>query len=128
MQPAAAVKGSLFASAMAAIAASLCCVGPLVLVMLGAGGAWVSNLRVLEPWRPLFIGLTVVFIVGLRTLIVSGWRRALTIVSVPVVAHALGYVPPLMAIMPCGAKKFCPAFAVNKSAGTPERLPFTLMR
>ena len=63
MQPAAAVKGSLFASAMAAIAASLCCVGPLVLVMLGAGGAWVSNLRVLEPWRPLFIGLTVVFLV-----------------------------------------------------------------
>ena len=63
MQSTTAVKGSLVGSAVAAIAASLCCVGPLVLVMLGVGGAWVSNLRVLEPWRPLFIGLTVVLLV-----------------------------------------------------------------
>lgn len=63
MPSATSVKGSLFASAAAAIAASLCCVGPLVLVMLGIGGAWVSNLRVLEPWRPLFIVLTAVFLV-----------------------------------------------------------------
>lgn len=63
MQSATSGKGSLFAGAIAAIAASLCCVGPLVLVMLGIGGAWVSHLRVLEPWRPLFIGLTVVFLV-----------------------------------------------------------------
>ncbi len=63
MQSTSSGQGSLFASAVAAIAASLCCVGPLVLVMLGIGGAWVSNLRVLEPWRPLFIGLTMVFLV-----------------------------------------------------------------
>ncbi len=63
MQSDAAAKGSLLAGTLAAIAASLCCVGPLVLVMLGVGGAWVSNLRVFEPWRPLFIGITVVFLV-----------------------------------------------------------------
>jgi len=75
MQSTTAVKGSLLASAVAAIAASLCCVGPLVLVMLGVGGAWVSNLRVFEPWRPLFIGLTVVFLVlALRKI----WRPAST--------------------------------------------------
>ena len=63
MRPATSVKSSLFASALAAIAASLCCIGPLVLVMLGIGGAWVSNLRVLEPWRPLFIGFTALFLI-----------------------------------------------------------------
>ncbi len=43
---------------LSALAASICCVGPLVLVALGAGGAWASRLAVLEPYRPLFIGVT----------------------------------------------------------------------
>ena len=73
MQSTTAVKSSLVAGALAAIAASLCCVGPLVLVMLGVGGAWVSNLRVFEPWRPLFIVVTLVFmILALRKI----WRPA----------------------------------------------------
>ena len=44
--------------AFAAIGASLCCVGPLVLVTLGIGGAWISSLSKLEPLRPLFIVAT----------------------------------------------------------------------
>jgi mercuric ion transport protein len=44
----------------AAILASTCCLGPLVLVMLGFSGAWISNLTVLEPYRPLFIGAALV--------------------------------------------------------------------
>lgn len=40
---------------ISAILASLCCVGPFVLVMLGASGAWIGNLRVFEPYRPIFI-------------------------------------------------------------------------
>ena len=44
---------------LAGVAASLCCVGPLALVMLGAGGAWASNLTLLEPLRPVFIGAAV---------------------------------------------------------------------
>jgi len=52
------LKGSLIASALAAIGASVCCVGPLVLLALGVGGAWVSNLTALEPARPLFIAAT----------------------------------------------------------------------
>ncbi|ODU30197.1 MAG: mercuric transport protein [Thiobacillus sp. SCN 62-729] len=47
----------LIGGVIAAIGASLCCIGPLVLVMLGIGGAWVSNLAVLEPFRPYFLGL-----------------------------------------------------------------------
>jgi len=47
---------ALFAGGVAAILASTCCLGPLVLVLLGFSGAWISNLTVLEPYRPLFIG------------------------------------------------------------------------
>jgi len=42
---------------LAGIAGSVCCVGPLVLVSLGVGGAWVSNLTAMQAWSPLFIGL-----------------------------------------------------------------------
>lgn len=51
----------LIGGVAAAIAASLCCLGPLVLVMLGIGGAWVASLGVLEPYRPLFLAIGVVF-------------------------------------------------------------------
>ncbi|MFV2325740.1 mercuric transporter MerT family protein, partial [Escherichia coli] len=48
-------RGALFAGGLAAILASTCCLGPLVLVALGFSGAWIGNLTVLEPYRPLFI-------------------------------------------------------------------------
>lgn len=46
----------------AALAASACCVGPLVLLMLGLGGAWVANLAALEPYRPAFLATGAVFL------------------------------------------------------------------
>ena len=55
-------KGSLVAGILAAIGASVCCVGPLLLLALGIGGAWISNLTALEPYRPIFIGLTLLFL------------------------------------------------------------------
>jgi mercuric ion transport protein len=55
-------KGSLVAGILAAIGASLCCVGPLVLLALGIGGAWIGNLTAFEPYRPLLIGLTLIFL------------------------------------------------------------------
>lgn len=61
-------KHTLIASALAAIGASACCVGPLVLLSLGIGGAWVSTLTRLEPLRPLFVALTVV-------LLALAWRK-----------------------------------------------------
>jgi len=51
--------GGLFAG----IAASLCCVGPLVLLSLGVSGAWISNLTALEPYRPLFIAIALIALV-----------------------------------------------------------------
>ncbi len=50
-------RGALFAGALAAILASTCCLGPLLLVALGFSGAWIGNLTVLEPYRPIFIGV-----------------------------------------------------------------------
>ena len=55
-------KSSLIAGALAAIGASVCCVGPLILLGLGIGGAWIVNLTTLEPYRPLFVGLTLLFL------------------------------------------------------------------
>src|ERR1700680_3562056 len=55
-------KGSLAAGLVAAIGASFCCVGPLLLLSLGIGGAWIGNLTALEPYRPVFIVLVLVFL------------------------------------------------------------------
>lgn len=49
--------GLLAAGGLAAILASTCCLGPLILVSIGLGGAWVSNLQALEPFRPIFLGV-----------------------------------------------------------------------
>jgi len=54
-------KVTLIGGAMAAFAASVCCLGPLVLVTLGMGGAWISNLTALEPYRPVFVGVSLAF-------------------------------------------------------------------
>lgn len=49
--------GALVTGGLAGLLASACCVGPLALVSLGLGGAWVSMLTVLEPYRWLFAGV-----------------------------------------------------------------------
>ena len=53
-------SGALLAGMAAAIGASACCAGPLVLVLLGVSGAWGSRLVALEPWQPLFIGAALI--------------------------------------------------------------------
>lgn len=52
--------GTLVTGGVAAILASACCIGPLLLVSVGLGGAWVSNLQVLEPFKPVFIGMALI--------------------------------------------------------------------
>jgi mercuric ion transport protein len=55
-------NGSMIAAVIAAIGASLCCVGPLVLLALGIGGTWISYLTALEPYRPVFVGAALIFL------------------------------------------------------------------
>ncbi len=61
-------SGALFVGGLAAIVASTCCLGPLVLVALGLSGAWIGNLTLLEPYRPFFIAgaLVALFFAGRR--------------------------------------------------------------
>ena len=53
-------RAALVAGGLAAILASTCCLGPLLLVGIGFSGAWIGNLTVLEPYRPIFIGVALV--------------------------------------------------------------------
>ncbi len=48
--------------ALAALAASSCCVVPFVLFTLGAGGAWIGNLAALAPYQPYFFAIALVFL------------------------------------------------------------------
>ncbi|MBB3140306.1 mercuric ion transporter MerT [Halomonas organivorans] len=61
-------RGPLAAGGLAALLASACCLGPLVLITLGVSGAWIGNLTALEPYRPLFIGVALVALF-------FSWRR-----------------------------------------------------
>jgi copper chaperone CopZ len=53
-------QATLGGSLLAAITASLCCIGPLLAMVLGAGGFAASAL--FEKWRPLFLGVTFVLL------------------------------------------------------------------
>jgi mercuric ion transport protein len=55
---------NLFAAGgvIGAVLASTCCIAPLVLLTLGISGAWISRLTALEPYKPIFASLALVFI------------------------------------------------------------------
>lgn len=61
-------KVALTAGGIAALLAGACCVAPLALVSVGLGGAWLANLQLLAPYRPLFIAA------ALAALAFAGWR------------------------------------------------------
>src|SRR5713101_387455 len=54
---------------LGALAASSCCILPLVLFSLGVSGAWIGNFTQLAPYQPYFIAATLVFL-GTGTLLV----------------------------------------------------------
>jgi len=56
-------KGWFAASGIVgAVLASVCCIGPLVLLTLGVSGAWIGNLTALEPYKPYVAAMTLIFI------------------------------------------------------------------
>ncbi len=62
-------KSALLAvGGISAILASVCCLGPFLLVSLGLGGAWAANLKVFEAFRPYLLGVALVSIF-------FAWRR-----------------------------------------------------
>jgi mercuric ion transport protein len=61
-------SGFLAVGGVAAVLASSCCLGPLILVMMGFSGAWIGSLSALEPYRPFFLGFTLI------ALLLAGFR------------------------------------------------------
>ena len=54
-------ESSLIAGEVAAIGASVCYVGPLLLLALSIGDSWVGSLTAMEPYRPMYIRLSLLF-------------------------------------------------------------------
>jgi len=61
-------SAALAVGGLAAVLASACCLGPLVLIAVGLGGAWIGSLTKLEPYRPIFLSVAVVALF-------LAWRR-----------------------------------------------------
>lgn len=55
-------RWGLVGAVISAIGASICCVGPLLLLGLGIGGAWIGNLAAMERYRPYWMTATLVFL------------------------------------------------------------------
>lgn len=58
----------LIGGLLAALGASICCAGPLVLLMLSISGSWISSLSVFEPFRPYFIAAVISLFIW------AGWQ------------------------------------------------------
>jgi mercuric ion transport protein len=59
---------ALTLAGVAALLASGCCVAPLLLALAGVSGAWIVQLRRIEPYSPWLMALS------LLALAVAGWR------------------------------------------------------
>ena len=59
---------------LGALAASSCCIVPLVLFGLGVSGVWIGNLTRLAPYQPCFIVATLGFL-GAGYWLYSGTRK-----------------------------------------------------
>ena len=59
---------ALLAGGLAALLASACCIGPLLLLSVGISGAWIGHLTELGPLQPVFLGVAVLALV-------VAWRR-----------------------------------------------------
>ncbi len=59
-----------------ALAASSCCILPVVLFSLGISGAWIANFTRLAPYQPIFIAAAIVFVGGGYWLVYRSSRQA----------------------------------------------------
>jgi mercuric ion transport protein len=55
-------KLPLVLAGLAAIGASACCFGPLLLLTLGIGGAWIGSLTSMAPYSPYFTAVTLIIL------------------------------------------------------------------
>lgn len=65
-----------FGGLFGALAASSCCILPVVLFSLGISGAWIANLTQLAPYQPIFVAATVAFLGSGYWLVYRSSRQA----------------------------------------------------
>ncbi len=63
---------------LGALAASSCCILPVVLFSLGVSGAWIANFTQLAPYQPLFVAAAVAFLSSGYWLVYRASRQACT--------------------------------------------------
>jgi mercuric ion transport protein len=61
---------------LGALAASSCCILPVVLFSLGISGAWIGNFTQLAPYQPYFLAATLVFLASGYWLVHRASKRA----------------------------------------------------
>jgi mercuric ion transport protein len=47
---------------LGALGAASCCIIPFALFFIGVSGAWIGNLTALEPYQPIFAGVSLAFV------------------------------------------------------------------
>ncbi len=67
-RPAGSSAPALTLAGIAALLSSACCVMPLLFAIVGISGAWIGQLRVLQPWS---VPLSVLALLSLG---LAGWR------------------------------------------------------
>lgn len=122
---------SLGASVSAAVSASACCTIPLALVSLGVGGAWISWLTALAPYRWIFVTLALGALgyagynewqlsrrpdCDCETIFSSTTRRSLLVVSALAVLTLVGS-PWLLGISPSAATQQAQIAATGSQQG-----------
>lgn len=85
-----ALPGASLAAGLAALAGASCCALPLVLAILGIGGAWMANLAVLVAWRPWILAAAVVIIAAGWTIAIARGARPRAIALLGLATLALG--------------------------------------
>lgn len=63
---------------LGALAASSCCILPVLLFSLGVSGAWIANFTQLAPYQPYFIAAAVAFVGVGHWLVYRASKRACT--------------------------------------------------
>jgi mercuric ion transport protein len=61
---------------LAALAATSCCILPVVFFSLGISGAWIANLTQLAPYKPLFVTAALALVAGGYWLVYRASKRA----------------------------------------------------
>lgn len=61
----------LVAAVLASVTASVCCLGPFLLLATGLSGAWMSRVMLVEPFQPLLIA------VSLLLILIAAWQLLL---------------------------------------------------